>query len=213
MTWNSDNMNEEEITALKLELNKHISQIIKSPNFTKNTNIFINNLYHFALHGSENINTILDVAEKVKADKRKAITCLMASYLWTYESIYVLAIDGLCYLLCLGGHDLFDANRKDYVSSYDDIKNVDIYSKTKFLKNHNFNMVERKEDRLVRNKIAHHDFDLDSSGVLRMANKEVNICSMQSELLSFSRETLNIITECLNEEAQKIEAEHRNEKT
>lgn len=114
----------------------------------------------------------------------------MLAFLWEYEGNYVSHVDGFCYLLTLNGHDLFDIFRRKYVKSLEDISNVDVFTKLLFLEEHGFGIINREEDRELRNKIAHHDFTLDASGKLTIKDEEVDIALRFNELCDFNHKTL-----------------------
>ena len=60
-------------------------------------------------------------------------------------------------------------------------------------------MFERKQDRDLRNKIAHHDFSLDASGTLKVDGVKINIAQRQMELMKFTTEDINVFMKCLSE--------------
>lgn len=117
----------------------------------------------------------------------------MLAFLWEYEGSYTSGVDAFCFLLITNGHDIFDSIRRKYVKSLEEIGNVDIYTKLTFLEEHNFGIFKRDEDRELRNKIAHHDFNLDGSGKVLIKNKEVDLASRFNELHSFNHKVFEIL--------------------
>ena len=93
-------------------------------------------------------------------------------------------------MLIANGHDLFD---QKYIKSLEDIGNVNMFSKLEFLKEHGFGILKRDNDRQLRNKIAHHDFTLDSSGKLTIRNEEVDIALRFNELCNFNHKTFDTL--------------------
>ncbi len=123
----------------------------------------------------------------------------MLAFLWEYEVNYVLCLDAFCYLLIENGHDLFNVLRQKYVHGLKDIGIVDVYTKLKFLKEHNFGILSREEDQILRNKIAHHDFIIDNSGKVFINNKVVDVGLRFNELSSFTRKVFETFCSCYDE--------------
>ena len=133
----------------------------------------------------DKVNDILIELIKGTNEKQKKVPILMASYLWLYQGAYTFCIDFFCYLLIKNGHDLFDPFNKEYVFSFKEIQTVETATKLKFLKCHNLEIFDRKEDKKLRNKIAHHDFVLDNSGMLKIDGKNIDIVEKHMNLLDF----------------------------
>jgi hypothetical protein len=120
----------------------------------------------------------------------------MASYLWMYESFYTFCVDFFCYLLIRKGHDLFNEFNRRYVFSFDEVQGVNTATKLKFLKCHKLEIFERPQDRKLRNDIAHHSFVLDTSGVLKVNDKNVDIAERNKDLLNFIISILQVYEDC-----------------
>lgn len=78
----------------------------------------------------------------------------MPVFLWIFEGQYVNRLDLACLILIANGHDLFNPIKRQYVSSLEDIGEVDISTKFKFLERHKLEILIRKQDQRLRNKIA-----------------------------------------------------------
>ena len=109
----------------------------------------------------------------------------MARFLWTYELCYMAMVDSFCFMLTAIGHDLFDFNKRKYVTSYEEIRNAEASTKIKFLKAHKFEIVGREKDRVLRNKIAHYDFLLDEKGSMIIEGAEIDIIQRNKDLMGF----------------------------
>lgn len=133
----------------------------------------------------DKVNDILVEIIKGTNEMQKKVPIFMASYLWLYEGAYTFCIDFFCSLLIQNGHDLFDPFSKEYVFSFKEIQTVETATKLKFLKCHNLEIFDRKEDKKLRNKIAHHDFVLDNSGMLKIDGKNIDIVERHKNLLGF----------------------------
>ena len=116
----------------------------------------------------------------------------------------MLWIDEICCLLIINGHDLFDVFRSKYACSFEDVTNVSSSIKLKFLEAYDLKILDRTQDRKLRNKLAHHDFLLDNGGILRVDGVEVNIMQRSIDLLNFTTEIANTLAECYNEIADKL---------
>jgi hypothetical protein len=130
-------------------------------------------------------------------ESRETAVAGLLAFLWVYEVEYVKCVDAFCYLLTENGHDLFYRNK--YVHELEDIGKVDVYTKLNFLEEHNFGLLRREEDEMIRNKIAHHDFVIDESGKVFMHDKEVDIGSKFDELTSFTQKVHETFFSCLDE--------------
>lgn len=146
-------------------------------------------------HDSSNSVAIWKMIENSENKRQKTIGHMMA-FLWTYESVYMYCVDTFCFLLIANGHDLFDLISRKYVKTLDELGFVDISTKLSFLQEHNFAIFQRKEDRKLRNKIAHHDFLITDSGNVSIKDGhkfvEIDIEQKHRDLLIFSFKALDI---------------------
>jgi hypothetical protein len=131
--------------------------------------------------------------------KRARAVAGMLAFLWEYEGDYVSCVDAFCFLLITNGHDLFDLIRRRYVKSLEEIGNVDVSIKLTFLEEHNLGIFKRDKDRVLRNKIAHHDFLLNSLGEVQINNEVVDIGLRFNELSSFNSKVFKTLYSCLAE--------------
>jgi hypothetical protein len=110
----------------------------------------------------------------------------MACFLWKYESTYLLCIDALCRVLIVSGHDLFDPIRRQFADSIEDIGEVDVSTKLKFLERHDLELISNKRYQKIRNKIAHHDYYYDEHEQLHVGNEIIDIFDLYNEFLGFT---------------------------
>jgi len=110
----------------------------------------------------------------------------MAYFLWKYESTYLLCVDTVCRLLIITGHDLFDPVKRQFAESIEEISEVDISTKQKFLERHNFGTVTNSKYQKIRNKIAHHDYFFDENQRLHIGGELVEITTLHSDFLGFA---------------------------
>ena len=123
----------------------------------------------------------------------------MMAFLWEYEGSYMTCIDAYCDLLVSNGHDIYDIFHYRYAKTLEEIAEVTISIKLKFLEEHNFGIFKRKEDEKLRNKIAHHDFTVDNSGKVRIKEQEVDFSSRFSELIDFTKKVFETFCSCYGE--------------
>jgi hypothetical protein len=133
----------------------------------------------------DKVNGVLVEIIKGTTEMQKKVPILMANYLWLYEGAYTFCIDFFCSLLIKKGHDLFDPFNKEYVFSFKEIQTVETAIKLKLLKCPNLEIFYRKEDKKLRNKIAHHDFVLDDSGMLKIDGNNIDIGERLENLSEF----------------------------
>jgi hypothetical protein len=113
-----------------------------------------------------------------------------------YEGFYTFCVDFFCHLLIKKGHDLYDEFKRRYVFSFKEVQGVYTGTKLKFLKCYKLGIFERPQDRKLRNNIAHHNFVLDSSGVLKVDGKTVDIVERYKDLLDFVIAVLQVYEDC-----------------
>ena len=182
----------------KSETKKQISTFLK---LTKHKGIAKHVILDAFDKEPEHVMDILATLRIIRASNNKRETAVagMLAFLWVYEVDYVRCIDAFCYLLAANGHDLFNVLRRKYVYGLKDIGIVDVYTKLNFLDEHNFGLLRRKEDEMLRNKIAHHDFIIDDSGKVFIDKKEVDVGSKFNELHSFTYKLFVTFCSCLDE--------------
>jgi hypothetical protein len=142
------------------------------------------------------IYSLLEAGEQAtKKEAKNAV--LLASFLWIYESYYVFCVDFFCRVFVFNGHDLFDLVKRKYVDSWEDIGDVDVSTKLKFLEAHNLGILARGQDRKLRNKIAHYNFSVDKFARIKVNGTMINIGQRGTELLGFTGKVMDTFYECL----------------
>lgn len=121
-----------------------------------------------------------------------------SSFLLYFEGCYVASIDRICLLLIMSGHDLYDFFRRKFAKTLEEIGNIDINTKFRFLEEHGFKRLVRQRDRELRNKIAHLDFVVE--GKFIKINGE-NVCAVGRliNLCIFTDKIFNVLIEVLAE--------------
>ncbi len=121
-----------------------------------------------------------------RTNKRGFSIISLACFLWKYESTYLLCVDALCRVLIVSGHDLFDPITRQFADSIEDIGNVDVSTKLKFLERHDLALISNKRYQRIRNKIAHHDYFFDEHERLHVGNEIIEIFDLYNEFLDFA---------------------------
>ena len=152
---------------------------------------------------SENLKMLLILRTHVKSVKEFSLL-QMAIFLWLFEGVYVNRLNEICLLLVENEHDLYNPLKQKYVSSMKEIKYTDLFSKPKFLESHKFKMLIRIKDQMLRNKIAHNDFELNEEGVILISGKTLDLPSKILDLQNFLIEITDITAECLEKTVDQL---------
>jgi len=89
----------------------------------------------------------------------------LITYLFYIEGIYTLRIDVIIYyLIKTQCHDIFDDYKREFITKFDDLANVNLATKLKFLKLHKWDEVVNICNKELRNAIAHHNFTILDDG-------------------------------------------------
>jgi len=182
-------MNKDALKLLKSETQKMLSGIVKSGK----KDVFKNvgkTLDEFEKAGA-NLGLLFELGKKT-SDRKDFSILMIATFLWTFEGFYVCRLNLFCLLLIENGHDLFDPIRRKYVCTLEEIGEVDLSTKLKFLSIHKFGALQRKQDQRFRNRIAHHDFSLKEDGNILIDNQIVDVMSRLSDLYDFIHQ-INLI--------------------
>jgi hypothetical protein len=189
---------EQDWEQFKAETKKQLSAFVKLPKYGDTAKHVILDTFDRINDPTMDVLATLRIIHGNNNQRETAVAGLLA-FLWEFEGSYVTCIDAFCYLLVANGHDLFDVIRRKYVKSLDDIGNVNISTKLQFLEEHNFGIFKRKEDKTLRDKIAHHDFILDDSGKVLINRKVCDVGSRFDELSCFTAKVFATFCSCLDE--------------
>jgi hypothetical protein len=179
---------------LKDELRKQWLILAKSPEVMAN----VNNVVGFVLKyqkAIENSGPLIELKEKVKTKKQRNILNL-AIFLWIYEGLYSSILDLFCLILVINDHDIFVPFNREFAKSFNDIAEIEMSMKFKFLKKHKFDALIRERDKKVRNKIAHHNFSMDTHDNVVINGEIIEIDKRLNDLFAFVIEVNAIVGEC-----------------
>jgi hypothetical protein len=98
--------------------------------------------------------------------KQKSILQLYF-YLHIVEGAMTEYIEFIAFLLVKNGHDIYDPRRMQFVKTFEDIENIDLYVKEQFLEAHGFGFITLPLDRALRNCIAHQNFVIAENGQIK----------------------------------------------
>jgi hypothetical protein len=186
----------DETEHLQNLLSKHFLILKSSSDFNNAANMISDSLKEFQ-KAYENLETLSQLGQKPKS-KRESNIFWLASFLWAFEGFYLCRIDLICLILVLNDHDLYDSNRRKYVFSLEDIGKVDMPSKFGFLEKHGFDMLYRKQDKQLRDRIAHHDFSFDKNDNITIDGQIIDITKRLSDLLDFVRVVGDAFGKCMH---------------
>ncbi|MCW4017334.1 MAG: hypothetical protein NWF00_01405 [Candidatus Bathyarchaeota archaeon] len=86
-------------------------------------------------------------------------------YLQLVEGNYSEIVTALTFILVKNGHDLYtDIPRPRYIKEQEEVRNVSLFLRELFLKEHGFSSFTRVVDRDVRNCIAHLNYEVKEDG-------------------------------------------------
>ena len=191
-------MEKQEWSKFKTETKKQLATFVKCSEFGDTAKHVILDAFDKEPEHTADILATLRIIGASNNAREIAVAGLLV-FLWEYEVNYVLCIDAFCHLLIANGHDLFNGLRQKYVHGLKDIGIVDVHTKLNFLKEHNFGILSREEDQMLRNKIAHHDFIIDDSGKVFINNKVVDVGSRFNELSCFIHRVFETFCHCWDE--------------
>jgi len=124
---------------------------------------------------SSDISSIIQLTIQMKDNVSKKQFTLMNVFLYLLiaEGFMCNVINFISYFLVLNEHDLFSVTKRKYVKKdIQEITKVETSTKIQFLKNHGFEELTKKYDSSLRNKIAHHNYFIDSDGDLWIQGKK-----------------------------------------
>ena len=77
------------------------------------------------------------------------------SYLVVAEGIFSETLQVIAFILLQNHHDIYDAERREFVRNYEELNNLSLREKMQFVEMHGFKFVSGACDRDLRNSIAH----------------------------------------------------------
>lgn len=169
-------------------------------NSDKETQDYLWATYDRRLKAQKNIRCLLRMKRDSKETEAGDALIYASCFLLAFEGSYSRTIDSVIFLLILAGHDLYDPLRDKYVHSPDQIGKIDISVKFKFLKEHEFGSLIREEDSQIRNKIAHHDFEICGENEIEVGGKKYCLKTSLEDLLRFVRDVTQTYVEALKKE-------------
>jgi hypothetical protein len=119
--------------------------------------------------------------------KNENTLLVCVTFLFVFD-FYVSLIDLVVLLLICDEHDLFDVIRQKYVHTVEEIGQVDVETKFRFLREHKFESLVRLSDQRLRNTIAHNNFDLieEQKGVIQCKDKKCNVMDQLLSLMDYN---------------------------
>jgi len=198
----------QEMEQFECEFKRHLSVSIKSSE--NNENGYLSLLLRMQEGTTEGgkwkheNEAFLRVSRKVlgtveRTNKMDVALISLAEFLWSYETDYMNCVDLVCYLLTNNGHDLLNIHTNKYAVTFEDVGDISAFVKFEFLKAHDFRMLIRKNDKDLRNSIAHHNFLLGEDGTIKVKGEPIDIFKRNSGLLCFTSKFWRSFTKCFKE--------------
>jgi hypothetical protein len=156
---------------------------------------------------NSDVQSTMDLITEIEKNISKKQYTLMNVFLYLLiaEGEICNAINFISYLLVLDDHDLFSFTKRKYVEKkITEITKVETSTKLQFLKIHGFEELVKKYDSTLRNKIAHHNYFIDSEGKLWIEGKKIN--------LETKLKNLGVIVEFINDVFAVITKKSREDK-
>jgi hypothetical protein len=186
---------EENLMEFKKKLQEYFLAFLKMPNRSENLRALLREVDRNNKK-TNYMETAFAYVSKLE-DKRSQSTNAMAMFLWLYEGYYLAIINLVCFLLTTSDHDLFNPFNKEFSETFDEIVETDTATKIRFLKKHGLGLLERENDRKLRNRIAHFDFDVDNKNNVRVSGTTVDVKNRNKELVDFTNCVRDCFTDCL----------------
>jgi hypothetical protein len=158
--------------------------------------------YNRRMLAHKNIRCLLKLVKNSTESEYDDSLIHASCFLLTFEGTYVPMIDSIIFLLVLDGHDLFDPLREKYAHSFEQLSPIDISIKFKFLKEHEFEGLIRQDDSELRNKIAHHSFQISGKNMITIKGTQYNIDDRLKGLLRFTRDICKPYVKALQKESE-----------
>lgn len=98
---------------------------------------------------------------------------LHLEYLSLVEGFFATQVNFLAFTLVANGHDLYSTLKGNYVESLNDIEEVSLAFKLRFLRRHSFGIVADKANIRLRNSVAHLFYHIEPNGNMKFGNREV----------------------------------------
>lgn len=126
------------------------------------------------LENSESVQLVLKKLPPALFSMRegKAIS-LHLEYLTLVEGFFATQVDFLIFTLIANGHDLYSFRKGKYVEKLNDIEEVNLAFKLKFLKRHGFSFITSKVNVKLRNSVAHLFYQIDKNGTIRFGKQKI----------------------------------------
>ncbi len=112
---------------------------------------------------------------KFTTEEIKAISVHL-EFLPLVEGFFATQINFLIFTLIANGHDFYSTRKGKYAKTFDEIEEVDLAFKMKFLKEHNFAELVKNEHRIhkLRNSVAHVFYEIEPNGDLKFGKEKVS---------------------------------------
>ena len=131
--------------------------------------------------------------------KAKALTLLMMTFFKIEGELIFWMNLWIYYYINLGKHDIWHPYLQRFVTSFDEISDIPLYIKSKFLEAHGFWFIEDFLQKDLRNAIAHPDYLINERGEIELYRRQKRKRIIElSELAEISSEDFDLLRFSLN---------------
>ena len=189
-------MKAHESKELESKISTLISHVRGSPDYNK----FVRQLtvvQGIMKRTADHMTSIGKLLSRKSTKPREGSLVRLFVYIVVAEGGYSSVLDAISLMLISDGHDLYIVRKFRYAGlSTKDLRQVDMAQKLQFLEKHGFSMVTKDYDKALRNRIAHHEFEVDDRGVVHIGSETVDIGTKLSDLIGLTNSVLNLINKC-----------------
>lgn len=151
------------------------------PIFEIFTDIINGNRFNYAF-AHATWTSLREKMDKIELSDREYTYLHLYNLLYTLEGPFSFVMNAVIYsLISDGHHDIWSRSKGDYVSSFDEIFDISLPRRLKFLNRHDFKFFSDICPRSIRNAIAHQSFEIDLDGVIHMNEKEYSLSYIISQ--------------------------------
>lgn len=109
-----------------------------------------------------------------------------SAYLHLFDLLYILegplsyVMNVVIYtLMRVGHHDIWSEKKQKFISSFEDVFEMPLATRLKFLNNHGFDFFSEICPRKVRNAVAHQNFKIMSDGSIHWNGNELALSKLK----------------------------------
>ena len=119
----------------------------------------------------------------------------LTDLLYTLEGPMSFVMNAVIYTLVRDGHhDIWSEQKQKFISSFDEVFNIPLSTRIKFLNTHGFNFFSEICPRGIRNAVAHQNFTIESDGSIHFKGTRLTL----SELDRINNRMMDVVETFMN---------------